>query len=76
MVGIIDLIGEIGTAFPYLFRAWYWLVSRAYRAKVKKEYLKHSRIYIGFDIVMSLLFFGIECWGIVMGVSYIVASNT
>jgi len=75
MLGFFDFLGEIGGAFPYFYRGWVWLLSRNYRMKVKKEYERHSVFYMGFDILMSVLFFGLECWALYIGVGYAVGSN-
>jgi hypothetical protein len=64
---VIDLLGEIGSSLPYLYRGWCWLLSGTYRNKVKDEYKRHSSIYIGFDISMSVLFFSMEVWAIYIG---------
>ena len=76
MLGLLDFLGEIGGALPYLYRGWFWLLSSKYRMKVKEEYTRHSNLYIGFDILMSVLFFGLECWILYEGINYAIGSNT
>jgi hypothetical protein len=70
MFDTLHIIGEIQGSLPYLYRIWFLIFSRKYRIKVAEEYKKHSTFYIGFDIFMSLIFFGLECWVLFMSVSY------
>ncbi len=60
MFGIFDVISEIGTAIPYLYRIWGLLLSSSYRKKVLIEYNQCSKMSVVFDISMSLLFFTAE----------------
>ncbi len=59
---VVDIIGEILAVIPFVYRIWGLLVSKKYREKVKAEYKEHSGLYVVFDIIMSLIFFGIECY--------------
>lgn len=72
MWGVLDFIGEISGSFPYLYRAWFWLFSASYRKSLRAEYRNRSILYVSSDVVISAVFFGIECWLIYMGVNYIV----
>jgi hypothetical protein len=76
VLGILDFIAEIGTALPYLYRAWFWLFSSRYRAKLEDEYKRHSYSYMIFDVLMSIFFFAIECWLLFVGASYLAESYT
>ena len=76
MLGLFNFLGEIGGALPYLYRGWFWLLSTKYRKKVQREYSRHSNLYKGFDILMSVLFFSLECWALYVGIGYAIGSNT
>ncbi len=63
MFGIIDeLIVEINGAIPYFYRIWGILFSGNYRKKVKAEYKRTSAFWVGYDVLMSVMFFAIECY--------------
>ncbi len=59
---LVDVIGEILSVISFVYRIWGLLLSSKYRENVKAEYKEYSGLYVVFDISMSLVFFGIECY--------------
>ncbi|WP_193164526.1 hypothetical protein [Microbulbifer hainanensis] len=62
MLDIIEFIGEVGSSFPYLYRAWGFILLPSYRKRVLHEYKAKSKAWVAFDTLMSLLFFVLELW--------------
>jgi hypothetical protein len=72
VLAIIDFLGEIGGVFPYLYRGWFLVFSRRYRKKVRAENQKQSTLSICIDYSLSTLFMGVECFGVYLGIVYVI----
>ena len=51
---ILDIIGEINNALPWLYRGWAFLLSRKYREKCLREWKTKNLFSVVIDIVLSL----------------------
>ena len=71
MLAILDFLGEIGGAFPYLYRGWFLVFSKKYRKKVHGENQNQSTFSTFIDYSLSILFMGVECLGVYLGVAHI-----
>jgi len=54
---IADLLGELGSAPVWLYRAWGFIFSKSYRESVRIEYQKMSPLFRGVDFIFSIVFF-------------------
>ena len=54
---MLDILGEISSAPPWLYRGWAYLFSKTYRSDVKLEYKKMSPLLRPFDFIFSFSFF-------------------
>ena len=70
MLDLIELIGEVGSSFPYLYRVWGCILVPSYRRRVFYEYKVKSKFWFAFDVFMSLLFFVLELWLVVYVLGY------
>ncbi len=57
---MFDLLGELGSIFPWLYRGWAYMFSANYR-KLRHEEWKSRGVYFKlFDIFFSVLFITAE----------------
>jgi hypothetical protein len=57
---ILDVIGELGSSFPWIYRGWIFLFSEGYRDSRKKEWKRKGSWYKAIDILLSLSFIVLE----------------
>jgi hypothetical protein len=62
MWNLLEIVAEINIACPQLYRGWAFLTSKKFRKKCIQEWKQSNILSITFDILMSLLFMGIEIW--------------
>jgi len=70
---IFDILGELGSGPPWLYRGWGFLLSESYRDSVKSQYSKMSSFFIVVDILLSLACFAGEIVLIVYIVELIIS---
>ncbi|GAB1266731.1 hypothetical protein NBRC116492_35410 [Aurantivibrio infirmus] len=54
---ILDILSELGSGPPWLFRVWGCLFSKTYRTEIAVLYKKISPIFVAIDIIFSLACF-------------------
>jgi hypothetical protein len=57
---IFDILGELGSAPPWLYRAWGILLSKSYREATSRQYSKMSPFFRVLDILLSFACFAGE----------------
>jgi hypothetical protein len=55
-MGVFDILGELGSAFPYIYRGWFWLLSSSYRKKLKSKFLREPKWRCYLDALLSTFF--------------------
>ena len=56
-----EILGEIGTLDPWLYRGWRYLLSRKYRAHRHEDWRSSSIAYVVWDVFASVAVMVIEC---------------
>jgi hypothetical protein len=54
---IFDILGELGSGAPWLYRVWGVVFSKTYRESVRSEYKKMAPFFRAIDITLSALCF-------------------
>jgi len=54
---VFDIIGELWSATPWIYRVWGWIFIKNYRIECFREYSHQSALSKYFDIFMSVAFF-------------------
>jgi hypothetical protein len=54
---IADILGELGSAPVWLYRAWGFIFFKSYRESVRVEYQKMSTVFRWLDFSFSTIFF-------------------
>lgn len=62
---MLDILAELGSTPPWIYRGWGYIFSSTYRDTVKNEYRKISRPFKVLDIILSASLFVAEVGGIV-----------
>ena len=72
---LLEILGEIGSAPPWLYRAWGYIFSRNYRETIRIEYSKMLPIFRVVDAVLSVALFLAEI-ALILYIISLVISNT
>jgi len=54
---MLNSLGEISSAPPWLYRGWAYVFSKSYRLALRLEYKEMSPLLRPFDFIFSLIFF-------------------
>jgi hypothetical protein len=69
-MSVLDLLGELGTLDPWLYRGWAYLFSGSYRESAHSRWRKGSRLAAFADIFLSLAVMGFEVF-VIVGVVFL-----
>lgn len=72
MLNLIELFGEVGSSFPYIYKIWGCIFNASYRKRVLHEYKTKPTFGVAFDLLMSLIFFSLELWLLFLVLGYLV----
>ena len=53
---MIDIIGEIGSVLPWIYRGWLFLLLPRYRSNRHEAWNTHNKWYKWIDITASVIF--------------------
>jgi hypothetical protein len=59
-VSLIEMIGELGTLDPWLYRGWLYLLSSRYRSARHDAWKNSGILYAAADIALSVVIMGAE----------------
>lgn len=57
---MLEFISEIGSSFKWVYRGLLYFLSSSYQQRVLIEYSKRGAVWKVFDIIMSVVFMGLE----------------
>jgi hypothetical protein len=57
---MFDILGELGSSFPWIYRGWVYLLSSDYRNSRQNEWDRRGKLYRYIDISLSVVFILLE----------------
>ena len=70
---LLEILGEIGSAPPWLYRVWGYMFSRNYRVATRNEYSKMLPVFRVVDAAVSIALFLAEIALIIYIISLVVS---